>query len=119
MPPPAFRHAWLAQPPGPAYETAMNRLLSPTVALALVLLLPLAPAVAQKQGPLTDQEYCDALVATYTRYLGQSSARSQYPDASASNAIADCQKGNTAAGIPALEQRLKNAGFSLPSRQRP
>ena len=93
----------------------MKSLLAPTLAFAFAL-----PAAAQQPqpGPLTDQEYCAALVATYNRYLGQSSARSPQPDAQASNAIADCQNGKTATGIPVLEQRLRNAGFSLPLRQR-
>ena len=98
----------------------MNRLVLPALALALALPATFSlaqPAPPAKTGPMTDGEYCDALITTYNRYLGQSSARSQQPDTSASNAIADCQKGNTAAGIPVLEQRLKNAGFSLPSRQ--
>lgn len=94
----------------------MKRLIAP----ALGLLLPavaLAPAVAQQPGPLTESEYCEALVSTYNRYLGQTSARSQHPDVVAGNAISDCQKGNAARGIPVLEQKLRNAGFSLPVRE--
>lgn len=93
----------------------MTRFLAP--ALAFALGLAALPALAQQPGPMTDAEYCEALVTTYNRFLGQSSARSQFPDVTAGNAIADCQKGNAAAGIPVLERKLRNAGFSLPVRE--
>ena len=86
--------------------------------IALLLAFGLAaPVVAQQPAPMTDREYCDALVTTYYRFLGQSSARVPFPDVAAGNAIADCQKGNTAAGIPVLERKLRNAGFTLPVRE--
>ena len=90
----------------------MKRFLAPALALGLVV-----PALAQQPAPMTDREYCEALITTYNRFLGQSSARSQYPDVAAGTAIADCQKGNTAAGIPVLETKLRNAGFSTPGRE--
>ena len=31
-------------------------------------------------------------------------------------AIDDCNKGNTAAGIPVLEKKLRSNGFTLPKR---
>jgi hypothetical protein len=31
-------------------------------------------------------------------------------------AISDCQRGDTAAGIPVLEQKLRDGGFTLPKR---
>ena len=93
----------------------MHRRFAPVFTVVLVLALP---ALAQQNpSPMTDREYCEALITTYNRFLGQSSARSQYPDVSAGVAIADCQKGNTAAGIPVLEQKLRNAGFSTPGRE--
>ena len=90
----------------------MKRFLAPMLALGLA-----APALAQQPTPMTDREYCEALITTYNRFLGQSSARSQFPDVAAGNAIADCQKGHTARGIPVLEQKLRNAGFSTPVRE--
>ncbi len=89
----------------------MKRLIAPLLALGLA-----APALAQQPAPMTDREYCEALSTTYLRFLGQSSARVPFPDAAAGNAMADCEKGNTAAGIPVLEQKLRNAGFTLPVR---
>ncbi len=101
----------------------MNRLLPSLPALVLGLALPLVvQAQTTSQGrppvpPLTDREYCDALAATYNRFLGMTSSRASMPDVNASEAIAACQKGNTAAGIPVLETKLRNAQLPLPSRQ--
>jgi hypothetical protein len=38
------------------------------------------------------------------------------PDLNTTMAITDCQKGNTAAGIPVLEKKLRDARFTLPKR---
>ena len=38
------------------------------------------------------------------------------PDKTTLGAIADCDKGNTAAGIPRLGKKLRNNGFTLPNR---
>ena len=37
-------------------------------------------------------------------------------DTTAFAAIADCNKGNTAAGIPVLEKKLRTNGLTLPKR---
>jgi hypothetical protein len=79
------------------------------VAEALCLVLPL-------QARADDATYCTELSDIYRRYLGQSSARSPLPDATASAAMNECQKGNTAAGIAILEKKLLDARFSLPAR---
>jgi hypothetical protein len=34
-------------------------------------------------------------------------------------AIDDCQKGNTAAGIPVLAKRLRDSGFTVPGEFKP
>jgi hypothetical protein len=91
-----------------------TRLVNPGLCLllmaeALCLGLPL-------QARADDATYCTDLSNTYGRYLGQTSARSPMPDATASAAMNECQKGNTAAGIAILEKKLRDAGFSLPAR---
>lgn len=97
----------------------MNKRLVLAFAVPALAMVAAGPAPSRAQAPMTEQEYCDALVATYNRYLGQSSARSQFPDVAAGNAIADCQRGRPASGIPVLERKLRNAGFTLPVRDRP
>jgi hypothetical protein len=72
--------------------------------------------IAAAEARADDMSYCAELSNLYRRYLGQSSNRGPIPDATASNAMADCQKGNTAAGIPVLEKRLTDARFTLPKR---
>jgi hypothetical protein len=41
------------------------------------------------------------------------------PDFATLEAIDDCDKGNTAAGIKVLEQKLRSNGFILPKRGAP
>jgi hypothetical protein len=81
------------------------------------LLLGLCLAsMAGAEAHADDMAYCADLTALYRRYLGQTSSRQTMPDVTASTAIDACQRGNTAAGIPVLEQRLTAARFSLPKR---
>ena len=78
-------------------------------------LLPLA-AQMQAQAQANDMAYCAELSNLYRRYLGNSGEGRQFPDVSASVAMDECQKGNTAAGIPVLEKKLRDARFTLPKR---
>ena len=71
-------------------------------------------AAAQAQSD--DAAYCAELSDLYRRYLGNIDER-QFPDVAASVAIEECRKGNFAAGIPVLEQKLRNARFTLPKRK--
>ena len=79
--------------------------------LVLGLLLS-APASAWAD----DMSYCAELSALYRRYLGNTGEGRQFPDVAAGVAMADCQKGNTAAGIPVLERKLRDGRFTLPKR---
>ena len=82
--------------------------------LLMLLVFALAlPGAADAQSD--DAAYCAELSALYRRYLGNIGER-QFPDVAASVAMEDCQKGNTAAGIPVLEKKLLNARFTLPKR---
>lgn len=78
------------------------------VILAIVL-LPF-PALAD------DATYCAKLADLALRYLGQYARGNAMPDLDTAAAIEQCQKGNTAAGIPTLERKLRANGFTLPQR---
>jgi hypothetical protein len=87
----------------------MNRRL---VLLLSLLLAPSIPAFAQSD----DAAYCAALADLARRYLGSTADGRNVPDLNTTLAITDCQKGNTAAGIPVLEKKLRDARFTLPKR---
>ena len=53
------------------------------------------PVTAQAQSD--DAAYCAQLSALYRRYLGSTGQGHQFPDVSASVAMDECQKRNTAA----------------------
>jgi hypothetical protein len=75
-------------------------------------------AEAQGQAPAEsdDMAYCAQLSALYRRYLGNSAEGKTFPDVTAATAISECERGNTAAGIPVLEKKLRDARFTLPKR---
>lgn len=66
----------------------------------------------QASAPLDDAAYCAALSKTYR----QTAPKHQNPGAAVPTAMANCAAGNTAAGIPVLEQALRNGGTSVPTR---
>lgn len=59
---------------------------------------------------MTDAQYCAALGVRYRQY------RTAQIDQEAAAAIADCEAGDTAAGIPVLERHLRIARIELPIR---
>ena len=69
----------------------------------VVLALPLAASA-------DDGSYCKALADAWRKTNSQSMA------ADVPEAINQCNKGNTAAGIPVLEKALKDAKVTLPPR---
>ena len=88
------------------------------VIAAMSLALPVA-ASAQTDSKASDARYCEALTTKYQAFLGSlgSGKRSgQDTDVAAKLAIEKCQKGDTAAGIPVLEGKLKDAKIELPPR---
>jgi len=87
----------------------MRRRLLPGLVLGL-LLSALSPAWAD------DMKYCADLTALYRRYLGNSAEGKMFPDVTVANAMTECEKGNTAAGIPVLEKKLRDGRFTLPKR---
>jgi hypothetical protein len=83
------------------------------IAMALAACSPLA---ALAQGG--DATYCKALSEKYETYLANMSiGRSPQPDSVDGRvALEQCKAGNSAAAIPVLEQKLRNARIDLPSR---
>jgi hypothetical protein len=81
----------------------------------IFLLIAMLPAGALAQS--ADTNYCNALSATYLKYVNNpNSGRGNQP---ASATIGDAQNQcatNPAAGIPVLERALKDARVSLPPR---
>jgi hypothetical protein len=77
--------------------------------VALLVVLSPLPALAD------DASYCAALSDVALKYLSYNSKRGE-PDGDVAMAIHQCENGNTAAGIPTLEGKLKNNGFTLPKR---
>jgi hypothetical protein len=68
---------------------------------------------------LADVEYCDALIGRYNTYAANLSEwrRTGPFDADKINAaIASCKAGDTAVGIPVLENTLRDLGIGLPAR---
>jgi hypothetical protein len=79
---------------------------------ALLLTLPL-PAAAQGD----DAAYCAALSALASKYLvGGTSESRGFPSPETRDAMNNCARGDTAAGIPVLEKKLRASGFTLPKR---
>jgi hypothetical protein len=81
--------------------------------LSAVALVPMA-AWAQ----MSDADYCTALGQRYQKYVSdmQSGRAPMAAQVDAQTAISNCQAGNTAAGIPVLEQKLRDAKVDLPKR---
>ena len=80
------------------------------VFVALVLFLSPLPALAD------DKTYCASLSEMASKYLN-TRARGMYtPDVEAVAAANQCAKGDTAGGIPVLERKLRDNGFTLPAR---
>lgn len=79
--------------------------------IALALLLSPLPAMAATD----DASYCAQLSDLALKYLSYNSRRG-VPDGEVAAAVDQCQRGNFAAGIPTLERKLRNGGFTLPPR---
>ena len=75
---------------------------------------------ADTQHPVAaddDRAYCQKLGQMALRYTGSAGGEGRMaPDLVTIGAIEDCRKGKTAAGIAALERKLRSSGFTLPPR---
>ena len=81
--------------------------------LTATLLAPLA--VLGQQPPGDDLAYCGQLYGLARRYISGACSECR-PDLNVEGAWVDCQKGNTARGIPYLEKRLRDYRITLPPR---
>ena len=82
--------------------------------LLLAPLIALAPAPGFAQG--SDAAYCAKLGELVTKYIGKQINGQNRPDSESLVAMDRCDHGDTAAGIPILEKKLKSGGFTLPPR---
>lgn len=82
--------------------------------LAALLAVSL-PAAALAQAD--DAAYCRALTLQFQRYVVKTGSHSPNTGGLDGNvAVEQCRAGNTAAGIPVLEKKLRDAGVALPAR---
>jgi hypothetical protein len=81
--------------------------------VALAFALTLATTTSAYAG---DVEYCQALVQKYHQFITKYNGHSPNPGtADGQVAVDQCQSGNPA-GIPVLEQKLRDAKVELPKR---
>ena len=80
-----------------------------------------APVTPPGMTPAQAGAYCSKLARTYAEYvgtvggyLGGTATGGMPADLDARVAIANCQDGNYAAGIPVLQQKLRDARVSVP-----
>lgn len=84
-----------------------------------VVMLGLAGAVLVGGAPAQadDAAYCAELGKLAMRYTGSAGGDGRLsPELDTIEAVAECNKGNTAKGIPVLEKKLRANGFTLPKR---
>lgn len=80
-----------------------------------LLLATSLPSAALAQ--VDDAAYCGALIQKFQRYVIKTGSQSPNTGSLDGNvAVEQCRAGNTAAGIPVLEKRLRGAGIELPAR---
>src|SRR5438067_1045803 len=80
------------------------------------------PLTASAQ--ISDATYCRRLIARYEAFVDNMNGHSMQPvgrspgagTVDGNVAIEQCRAGNTAAGIPVLEKKLRDARIDLPSR---
>ena len=73
------------------------------------------PLTAYAQA--SDATYCRRLSARYEAFIENMNGHSMQPGGiDGQVAIEQCKAGNTAAGIPVLEQKLQDAKVGLPRR---
>jgi hypothetical protein len=82
------------------------------LALGVVACLPSAVS-----AQVDDATYCRELADLALRYTGSAGGDGRLAAGLTTvGAIDDCNKGNYAAGISALERKLRSNGFTLPKR---
>jgi hypothetical protein len=82
----------------------------------LAALVELSPGPGLAQSNDRDLAYCGTLYDLAVRYRGRQINGESKPDPDMIVALEQCKRGNTAAGIATLEQRLRSAAVTLPPR---
>ncbi len=95
----------------------MNVPVKALIACGLLVSPLLAPAPAFAQA-MDDAAYCQALIKKYFTFA-PAHRREMAGTVDVNVAIEKCKAGNTAAGIPILESKLRDAKVDLPSRDAP
>jgi hypothetical protein len=90
--------------------STMMKFAAACTAIALPLATVALPLTATAQS--NDAAYCAKLTGLYRHTAPLHSI----PNAPVPVAMAQCDAGDAAAGIPVLEQALKNEGMTLPPR---
>lgn len=85
-----------------------------TIIASLAVVVSLAIVGARAQGD--DRAYCERLYATWSRYGPPLSKGHNAGGFDALALVEQCRKGNTGAGIAALERKLRDNHFTLPAR---
>lgn len=80
----------------------------------LAALAAFSPLPGTAQGD--DAAYCARLAELVAKYVGKQINGQNRPDPESVVAMDRCDHGDTAAGIPVLEKKLKSGGFTLPPR---
>jgi hypothetical protein len=96
-----------------------------SIRLLIAAIVPLVGGMcvatgSNAQSMTADAAYCQTLAQKYSEYVGlgaNAESRRGPPDVDAGVAISECQNGNSAAGIPVLEQKLRDSRIDLPARQ--
>ena len=84
------------------------------------LLLPTSLLPISAWAQANDAAYCVELGELALRFTGSPGAGGETrPNFAVLEAIENCSKGNTAAGIKVLEQILRSNGLTLPKRMAP
>lgn len=93
----------------------MNMIVKGLFVSGLLVSSLLAPASAQT---MDDAAYCQALIKKYFTFA-PAHRREMAGTVDVNVAIEQCKAGKTAAGIPVLESKLRDAKVDLPSRDVP
>jgi len=85
-----------------------------TIIASIVAVASLAGAGARAQAD--DRAYCEALFEMFERYIPSLSKGHNAGGYDAQASVDQCRQGNTAAGIAALEKKLRDNRLTLPPR---
>jgi hypothetical protein len=93
----------------------MNKIAIPFVAAIVPLIAGIGIATASNaQSKMSDEAYCKSLSHLFR--MGHAERGFAPLSNDTAVAIAQCQEGQPESAIPVLEQRLRDMGYTVPSR---